>query len=320
MVVKYNWNDPVGDNKTVSAGVARADGANTYVSQWNDLSWWRNTAVWESIWTMNANKLPKLKTAGGVQNHALGAFMETVWIDGGNFEMGSPEDEVGRFDDERPQHRVTLTGFYMGKYPVTQEQYEAVMGTNPSGFKAAVSREDAGKLPVEQVTWYDAVEFCNKLSQFEGLTPVYTIRGRTPSEGYPVTNATVTADLSKNGYRLPTEAQWEYACRAGTKTAYYTGASISYDTGWYNANSGNTTHQVGKKLPNDWGLYDMHGNVWEWCGDQFSDYLTGATLGDTRVNRGGSWYSSPESLRSACRNADLPSTQFANLGFRVVRP
>jgi formylglycine-generating enzyme required for sulfatase activity len=156
---------------------------------------------------------------------------------------------------------------------------------------------------------------------------VYTISGRTPASGYPITNATVTANFNNNGYRLPTEAQWEYACRAGTITAYNTDTSINNNTGWYNANSMNTTHEVGKKPPNARGLYDMHGNVWEWCWDWFGNYPsgaqtnpTGASSGQTRVNRGGSWFSSSQGLRSACRNGDLPSAQFGNLGFRVVRP
>jgi formylglycine-generating enzyme required for sulfatase activity len=178
-----------------------------------------------------------------------------------------------------------------------------------------------------QVTWYDAVEFCNKLSQLEGLTPAYTINGRTPATGYPITNAAVTANWSNNGYRLPTEAQWEYACRAGTTTAYYTGTENSLvNYAWYNANSEDKTHAVGQKKGNGFDLFDMHGNVWEWCWDWFGSYggaqtdPTGAFSGVTRVNRGGSWYSSPQGLRSACRNGDIPSSQFANLGFRVVRP
>jgi len=157
-------------------------------------------------------------------------------------------------------------------------------------------------------------------------TVAYYANGGTAT-GYPITSATVKETIGTTGYRLPTEAQWEYACRAGTSTAYYTGESINNNTGWYNANSMNTTHEVGKKPANARGLYDMHGNVWEWCWDWFGDYLigaqtnpTGASSGRTRVTRGGSWYSSPQGVRSACRNGDIPSGQFANLGFRVVRP
>ena len=345
MVVKYNWNGITGANKTISAGLATVDGASINATQWNNISWWQTTSNWStansasvwnftSIWVMNINNLPKLRTAGGAQNHILGSanadfadFMEMVLLPAGSFTMGSPSGEAYRFEDEGPQHTVTLNGFYMGKYPVTQEQYQAVTGTNPSGIKTTAAAENAAKLPVEMVTWYDAVEFCNKLSQLEGFTPVYTISGRTPASGYPVIGATVTANFGNNGYRLPTEAQWEYTCRAGTGTAYNTGASINNNTGWYTANSSSNTHEVGKKPANTWGLHDMHGNVWEWCWDWFGNYSstaqtnpTGASSGITRVNRGGSWYSLAQGLRSACRNGDLPSSQFANLGFRVVRP
>jgi len=192
--VKYNWNGLSGTSKTISVGLTTIDGVDITATEWNNSSWWQITANWDTsggasawsftdIWEMNVNNIPKLKTAGGVQNHALGVysdFMEMVWIPAGSFTMGSPASEENRFDDEGPQHTVTLTGFYMGKYTVTQEQYQAVMGTNPSGFKTAVAGENVAKLPVEKVTWYDAVEFCNKLSQLEGLTPVYTISGRIP--------------------------------------------------------------------------------------------------------------------------------------------
>jgi uncharacterized repeat protein (TIGR02543 family) len=341
MSVRYNWNGIDGTNKTINEGLTTADGAKTDPDKFKALSWWQTTANWytangasawnfTSIWVMNVNNLPMLRIAGGAQNHALVVYvgyMEMVWIPAGSFTMGSPVSEENRFEDEGPRHTVTMTGFYMGKCTVTQEQYKAVTGTNPSGIKRAVDDENVGRLPVEMVTWYDAVEFCNKLSQLEGLTPVYTISGRTPATGYPITGATVTANLSTNGFRLPTEAQWEYACRAGTTTAFNNGADVNEDTVWYNENSGNMTHEVGNKLKNAWGLYDMHGNVWEWCWDWFGNYTsgaqtnpTGASSGVTRVNRGGSWYSSAQGIRSACRNADLPSSQYGNLGFRVVRP
>jgi formylglycine-generating enzyme required for sulfatase activity len=146
-----------------------------------------------------------------------------VRINGGTFTMGSPANEANREDDE-VQHQVTVRSFYMGKYEVTQKEWTAVMGTNPSEFKG-------DNLPVENVSWFDAVEYCNKKSQKEGLTPVYTISGRTPATGYPITAATVTWNRNANGYRLPTEAEWEYVCRAGTTTAYNTGARISDNTG-----------------------------------------------------------------------------------------
>jgi formylglycine-generating enzyme required for sulfatase activity len=228
--------------------------------------------------------------------------------------MGSPVTEAGRYNDET-QHQVT------------QEQYQAVMGSNPSSFTSAVSGESGtpGKLPVERVTWYDAVEFCNKLSVAEGLQEVYTISGRTPATGYPITSATVTVDWNKNGYRLPTEAEWEYACRAGTTTVYNTGNTIITNTGWYKDNS-DETHEVGKKPANAWGLYDMHGNVWEWCWDRHKDDITtdnndptGAVTGSYRVRRGGSWSNVGQGLRSAYRSIDYPYYRSFDLGFRLVR-
>jgi formylglycine-generating enzyme required for sulfatase activity len=255
--------------------------------------------------------------------------IEMVQIQGGAFTMGSPTNESGRWSDET-QHQVTLTGFYMGKYPVTQGQYEAVIETNPSSFTTPVSPETStANRPVEMVTWYDAVEFCNKLSEQEGLTPVYEITGRTPATGYPITYATVTPDWSANGYRLPTEAQWEYACRAGTITAYNTGDTISDSTGWYSGNSDDRTHSVGENPANAYGLYDMHGNVHEWCWDWFNPSYytssptqdpTGEDSGIMRVLRGGSWENSGSFLRSASRAGSYPYSRAESFGFRLVRP
>jgi len=229
-----------------------------------------------------------------------------VRIQGGTFMMGSND---GR-NEEKPVHQVTVGSFVIGKYEVTQKEYREMMGTNPSYFKG-------DNLPVENVSWYDVIEYCNKRSQKEGLTPAYTINGND-----------VTWNRNANGYRLPTEAEWEYACRAGTTGKYNTGESISDNTGWYDANSGGKTHPVGQKSANAWGLYDMHGNVREWCWDWYGNYSSGAqtdppgaSSGSTRVERGGSWSSSAEGVRSAYRsNYGNPYYGDDYLGFRLVRP
>ncbi|MBR5691219.1 MAG: formylglycine-generating enzyme family protein, partial [Verrucomicrobia bacterium] len=237
--------------------------------------------------------------------------LDMIRIEPGSFRMGSPEDELGRWDDET-QHQVTLTkGYWLGKYEVTQAQYEAVMGTNPSNWKGA-------DLPVEQVSWYDATNFCAKLTAIEKTA------GRLP-EGYE--------------YTLPTEAQWEYACRAGTRSALNSGKDLSNseespdeykcpemdEVGWYWYNSGNKTHSVGQKQPNAWGLYDMHGNVFEWCLDWWGDYPTssvtdpkGASTGSYRVMRGGCLNRDADRCRSASRLDDSPDDYFIDRGFRVA--
>ncbi|MCL1958277.1 MAG: formylglycine-generating enzyme family protein [Spirochaetes bacterium] len=262
--------------------------------------------------------------------------IELASIPAGTFMMGSPESANN--NDNEIQHSVTLTkSFYMGKYQVTQEQYQMVMGSNPSNFSSSPQEgETQGKRPVERVRWYDALVFCNKLSMMEGLDPVYSIGdsdnpadwGAIPASNNAVWNG-VVMDMSKNGYRLPTEAEWEYACRAETTTAYNMGDTISDDTGWYKSNSGDKTHEVGLKPANAWGLHDMHGNVWEWCWDWYNPgYYSssptndplGASSGPVRVVRGGSWYNSAENLRSAYRGGNDPNGRYINLGFRLVRP
>jgi formylglycine-generating enzyme required for sulfatase activity len=229
-----------------------------------------------------------------------------VRINGGTFTMGSPVGEAGRFNNEI-QHNVTVSSFYMGKYEVTQRDWRDVMGHNPNYFTG-------NDLPVENISWYDAVEYCNKRSEQEGLTPAYTGNG----DG-------ITWNRSANGYRLPTEAEWEYACRAGTATPYYTGDSVN-SAGWYVSNSGYKTHPVGQKQPNAWDLYDMHGNVGEWCWDWYGEYPSGAQTdpsgaesGTFRVIRGGSWNAYAQSLRSADRNGDTPVLRNNGVGFRLAR-
>jgi len=220
---------------------------------------------------------PQIVDLGG------GVTLDLVLIRPGTFTMGS--DEGG---DERA-HQVTLTKpFYLGKYEVTQEQWQQVMGGNPSVFKGA-------KNPVENVSWDDCQEFMGKL------------RKKVPGEAF----------------RLPTEAEWEYACRAGT-TGEYAGDLDAM--AWYDSNSGGKTHPVGGKKPNAWGLYDMHGNVWEWCADGYGDYPNGAATdpngpntGSIRVLRGGSWFHVGALCRSALRRWFTPVIRFDRVGFRFDR-
>jgi len=272
--------------------------------------------------------------------------VEMIRIPGGTFEMGK---QLGAGNDLTPVHKVTLSAFSMSKYPVTQELYYSITGDNPSYFNSdPASGEVQGKRPVENVTWYDAVEFCNKLSQIEGLQPVYTITNRSPVTGYPITGADVKADFSRNGYRLPTEAQWEYAAKggnplaAGWKGYKYSGSNTIEDVGWCEDNSDDKTHEVGKKAPNGLGLYDMSGNVWEWCWDWYGAYSsaaqtnpTGAVSGSKRVLRSSSYdrpakvaiYNNavnPEDFayigESVDRGYDSPDSKCIDVGFRLVRP
>ncbi len=233
-----------------------------------------------------------------------GVILEMVAIPGGTFIMGSPENEEGRFDSESPEHEVTLQPFYMSKYPITQNQYQAIMGKNPSYFKG-------GNRPVEEVSWYDAVEFCQKLSQKTGKS-----------------------------YKLPSESQWEYGCRAGTTTPFYFGETITSELANYNGNYiydnipkgkfREETTDVGIFPPNAFGLYDMHGNVWEWCADDWHKNYEGAPTDGSAwlkndekehdaVLRGGSWIYIPNRCRSAFRDHFIRRDYLINhFGFRIV--
>jgi formylglycine-generating enzyme required for sulfatase activity len=238
--------------------------------------------------------------------------------------MGSPSGELCSGET---QHQVTLTrAIYVAATEVTQAQWQATMGWEDSYF-------DGPNRPVEQTTWFDAVSYCNLRSAAEGLTPVYTITGAAYEESH-ITSAGVTWNPNANGYRLLTEAEWEYACRAGSTGAYCNGDISQCDcgsepnldaVGWYCGNSGDQTHDVGTKSPNAWGLYDMHGNVWEWCWDWYEDYggsvtdPAGPASGSARVGRGGSWGSGAQYCRSAGRDYGNPGFRSDNLGLRLAR-
>jgi formylglycine-generating enzyme required for sulfatase activity len=223
--------------------------------------------------------------------------IKMVLIPPGEFLMGSPDSDSDAYSDEKPQHTVRITKpFYLGVTEVTQQQYERVMGANPSNFKGA-------QLPLEQVSWEDAVEFCRKLSEL----PAERSAGRV--------------------YRLPSEAEWEYACRAGSKTKWSFGdwESSLGDYAWFSSNSDRKTHPVGTKKPNAWGLYDMHGNVWEWCSDWFGYHAsttvsdpTGPATGSYRVIRGGGWSDPAGDCRSANRPGGAPDARSDGLGFRLA--
>ena len=299
----------------------------------NEDSWNEEAAPWG---TADSEEIIAEETPVTVQSAAAPAEESEdipvddgfAWIEGGAFLMGSPETENWRIDDET-QHEVTVSGFWMSPCEVTQAEYERLMEVNPSSFKG-------DNLPVESVTWLDAARFCNAVSAEAGLTAAYVINGET-----------VTWDRSANGYRLPTEAEWEYACRAGTTTPFNTIHATGpeeanyyghypyeieenyFDDSVLETRPGRyrqTTVEVNSFSPNPWGLYNMHGNVNEWCWDLYGAYdltntvdPTGAETGTRRVYRGGGWNDFGKNLRSAYRAAGELNMASYNLGIRLVR-
>jgi formylglycine-generating enzyme required for sulfatase activity len=255
--------------------------------------------------------------------------MELILVCGGSFSMGSPAGEPERDDNER-QHRVALTRpYYLGACEVTQAEYEKVTGYNPS------TKRGNPRLPVETVTWFDAVDFCNRLSDLEGRRRAYrmTVKAR---EGPHITDAAVQLHPRSSGYRLPTEAEWEFACRAGTTTPFSFGETVSakdanFDgqTPYHGAAKGPFTRQtlpVDALPANPWGFRQMSGNVFEWVGDYYGEYPSqgqtdpmGPGEGVERVRRGGSYYSPGGHMRSAVRHAVPPGAILFHMGFRVAR-
>jgi formylglycine-generating enzyme required for sulfatase activity len=241
-----------------------------------------------------------------------------IFVPGGTFIMGSS----GWYLNEEPAHYVTLNDFYLSKYEVTQKDYVSIMNTNPSSNKESIYH------PVEGVTWYDAVTFCNKLSEMEGYDNFYNING-----------SNVTINSGANGYCLPTEAEWEFAASGGNNSNgyLYSGSDYYEDVAWYEGNSGGYTQPVGELYSNELGFFDMSGNVYEWCYDWYdSTYYAysgennpmGPSSGYYKIIRGGScfsqlyydgFYTYLIACRPAYRNYALPANQYTNVGFRIVR-
>jgi len=239
-------------------------------------------------------------------------YNNMVFVQGGTFEMGDHFNEGD--GDELPVHEVTLSSFYIGQYEVTQGEYEAVMDSIP-----AYDYGIGDNYPVYYVTWYDAVEYCNALSIQKSLTPCYDL-------------SDWSCDFSADGYRLPTEAEWEYASRGGmnwTDNYRYSGTTDNLvDYAWYDENSGGQTHEVVTKLPNQLNIYDMSGNVFEWCNDRYSNSYydsspvnnpTGPVSGSNRVIRGGFWVSIANYCRVTHRDGGTPDFSYVSMGFRILR-
>ena len=244
----------------------------------------------------NSNPKPKPDPTLKLQAELDKLIDNMVYVSGGTFTMGATSEQGSdAYEDEKPTHSVTLSSFYLCKYEVTQALWRAVMGNNPSYFKG-------NNLPVENVSWNDCQTFISRLNNLTG----------------------------KN-FRLPTEAEWEYAARGGNRSRgyKYSGSNTLSDVAWYDGNGGSETHPVGSKSPNELGLYDMSGNVWEWCSDWYSDWYgtyssssqtnpAGPSDGSYRVGRGGSWFNVTWNCRSSCRNCSSPGDRYGNLGLRLA--
>lgn len=272
---------------------------------------------------------------GGAIDGGGGQVGDVVVIEPGTFTMGSPDGELGRDPGDEIQHDVTIsTSFILETHEVTQMDWRARFGNNPS------MSPGCDDCPVDSVSWWDALAYANARSAVDGQAECYTLTGCTgsPGDGLVCTGVTVNATagnpLACEGYRLPTESEWEYAYRAGTATAFHNGgisatgcaADANLDAiGWYCGNAGGATHPVAQKTPNAWGLYDMSGNLYDWCWDWYGPYPgttadpTGAEAGTVRVLRGGSWESEAEYSRAAFRHAFDPNVAGPHFGIRLAR-
>ena len=282
----------------------------------------RNTAGQASVYQNNSDTSPNSPYAAHSveKDEQVVIPVGMVLIPSGSFSMGSEDD-----DDSQPVHRVTLDSFLIDSAPVTQAEYAELTGENPSEFTGDSNR------PVENVSWLDAVSYCNARSRRESLEPVYRSKDGSGMECIDLEGLVI--DYSRNGYRLPTEAEWEYACRAGTSTKYYWGSYPNGGYAWYFDNSDESTQPVRQKKPNVWGLYDMSGNVCEWCNDIYKkDFYASSPESSpkvpqdkaypyaARVVRGGSWFNHGGlPLASATRDFRSPDDCLNFVGFRCVR-
>jgi formylglycine-generating enzyme required for sulfatase activity len=273
---------------------------------------WKDSDIATSLYDIN------------IQTADLPIPIEMVLVESGVFNMGSNSGGA----DEAPVHQVTISTFYISKYEITQSQFKDILDFNPSNFNI---ENKTFNHPVEEVNWFSAVEFCNKLSLLNNLEKVYQIINRIPLSGYPIISADVVMDLSKNGYRLPTESEWEFAARGGINSQgyLYPGSNDVDSIAWYSGNSGQTTHKVGTKNPNELGIYDLAGNVYEWCWDwsstsypadpQIDPVGSNIQTSDGRAVRGGDWIYDGYNLRSTQRIAgNRPATNHGG-GFRIVK-
>jgi sulfatase modifying factor 1 len=324
--------------QTVSITCATTDATILYTTDGTDPV--STSTTYTTPFTVDSNKTIKAMAIKDGSNDSEIAtktyviYSQMVSIPAGNFNMGRTTGTG--YDDELPTHAVSLSSFYIGKYEVTQAEWFAVMGTNPSTFTGDNSR------PVEMVSFYDVLVYCNKRSMNEGLEPVYEISNSTdpvnwgaiPSANDATWNAAV-CDMTANGYRLPTEAEWEYAARGGGNIPdyLYSGSDNVGAVSWYEVNAAATTHPVGLKTANSLGTYDMSGNVQEWVWDWYGAYTASSATNptgpasnptDLRVIRGGSWEQSATASRVVFRNWGTPEkgqskVSNSRLGFRVVR-